>query len=104
MKSLRVGSRGASNTTTTLPEEVLSLSLSLSSRKGGGPGHCCELTELRRTWSAEFIPLPADLRVPRGSGLKSALLKPTAVVPGRGGESYSMPLTLLLPRGERKTC
>src|SRR2546423_13566188 len=38
-----------------------------------------ELSQLRRTWSAEFIPLPADLHVPRGGGLKSALLNSTAV-------------------------
>src|SRR5438552_17905557 len=41
-----------------------------------------ELSELLRTWSAEFIPLPAHLRVPWGSGLKSALLNSTAVHPG----------------------
>src|SRR5207248_6388925 len=38
-----------------------------------------ELSQLRRIWSAEFIPLPADLHVPRGGGLKSALLDSTAV-------------------------
>src|ERR1044071_2462992 len=38
-------------------------------------------TELRWTWSAEFIPLPADLPEPEGGGLKSALLTPTAVQP-----------------------
>src|SRR5947208_7841656 len=43
-----------------------------------------ELNQLRRTWSAEFIPLPADLHVPRGGGLKSALLSSTAVGSGRG--------------------
>src|SRR5206468_7624419 len=43
-----------------------------------------ELSELLRTWSAEFIPLPAHLRVPWGSGLKSALLNSTAVGAGRG--------------------
>src|SRR5437763_1029963 len=41
-----------------------------------------ELSQLRQTWSAEFIPLPADLHVPRGGGLKSALLNSTAVQPG----------------------
>src|SRR5437773_11638622 len=41
-----------------------------------------ELSKLRRTWSAEFIPLPADLPVPWGSGLKSALLNSTAVRSG----------------------
>src|SRR6266581_3516794 len=51
---------------------------------GGGPSGstAVELSELRQTWSAEFIPLPADLRVPRGSGLKSALLNSTAVPSG----------------------
>src|SRR5205814_9910061 len=38
-----------------------------------------ELSQLRRTWSAEFIPLLADLHVPRGGGLKSALLNSRAV-------------------------
>src|SRR5438128_12094707 len=38
-----------------------------------------ELSDLRPTWSAEFIPLPAGLPVPWGSGLKSALLNSTAV-------------------------
>src|SRR5438552_9276648 len=40
-----------------------------------------ELSELLRTWSAEFVPLQAHLRVPWGSGLKSALLNSTAVPP-----------------------
>ena len=40
-----------------------------------------ELSELLRTWTAEFIPLPAHLRVPWGSGLKSALVNSTAVPP-----------------------
>src|SRR5438552_3643211 len=40
-----------------------------------------ELSGLLRTWSAEFIPLPAHLRVPWGSGLKSALLNSTTVHP-----------------------
>src|SRR5256885_11988568 len=45
-----------------------------------GPGSTTvELSQLRRIWSAEFIPLPADLHVPRGGGLKSALLNSTAV-------------------------
>src|SRR5947208_9043652 len=43
-----------------------------------------ELSQLRRTWSAEFIPLPADLHVPRGGGLKSALLNSTALGAGGG--------------------
>src|SRR5205814_9047210 len=52
---------------------------------GRGPGSTAgELSQLRRTWSAEFIPLPADLHVPRGGGLKSALLNSTAVRPVRG--------------------
>ena len=47
-----------------------------------GPGSTAiELNELLRTWSAEFIPLPAHLRVPWRSGLKSALLNSTAVPP-----------------------
>src|SRR5437667_2475701 len=55
-------------------------------RAGGGSGSTAiELSELLRTWSAEFIPLPAHLRVPWGSGLKSALLNSTAVGSGRGG-------------------
>jgi len=50
---------------------------------GERPGSTAvELSQLRRTWSAEFIPLPADLHVPRGGGLKSALLNSTAVLPG----------------------
>src|SRR5438045_4466013 len=52
------------------------------SSRGGGLGRTAvELSQLRRTWSAEFIPLPADLHVPRGGGLKSALLNSTAVPP-----------------------
>src|SRR5438477_3743976 len=46
---------------------------------GGTESTAVELSLLRRTWSAEFIPLPADLHVPRGGGLKSALLNSTAV-------------------------
>src|SRR5437867_10305511 len=46
-----------------------------------------ELSELRWTWSAEFIPLPAEWRGPEGSGLKSALLNSTAVGVG-GGPVY----------------
>src|ERR1043166_570173 len=46
-----------------------------------------ELSELRWTWSAEFIPLPADLAEPEGGGLKSALLNSTAVHPGPLRES-----------------
>src|SRR5947207_16015009 len=54
-------------------------------RSGRGPGNTAvELSLLRRTWSAEFIPLPADLPVPRGGGLKSALLNSTAVGLGKG--------------------
>ena len=48
---------------------------------GGVRGTAVELSQLRGTWSAEFIPLPADLHVPRGGGLKSALLNSTAVGP-----------------------
>src|SRR5438874_11680986 len=48
-------------------------------RAGEGSGSTAvELSQLRRTWSAEFIPLPADLHVPRGGGLKSALLNSRA--------------------------
>src|SRR5438045_5259694 len=55
------------------------------SSRGGGLGRTAvELSQLRRTWSAEFIPLPADLHVPRGGGLKSALLNSTAVGQGEG--------------------
>src|SRR5438477_8117533 len=48
---------------------------------GGTESTAVELSLLRRTWSAEFIPLPADLHVPRGGGLKSALLNSTAMLP-----------------------
>src|SRR5213079_305154 len=48
-------------------------------RQRGQHSTSVELSQLRRTWSAEFIPLPADLHVPRGGGLKSALLNSTAV-------------------------
>src|ERR1043166_4170186 len=52
---------------------------------GGGQGDTAvELSELRRTWSAEFIPLPADLAEPEGGGRKSALLNSTAVGQGEG--------------------
>src|SRR5438045_2487151 len=51
-------------------------------------GTAVELSQLRRTWSAEFIPLPADLHVPRGGALKSALLNSTAV--GRMGARRAM--------------
>src|ERR1051326_494708 len=44
----------------------------------GIKGTAFELSKFRWTWSAKFIPLPAHLRVPRGSGLKSALLNSTA--------------------------
>src|SRR5436190_21104941 len=56
-----------------------------------------ELSQLLRTWSAEFIPLPADLHVPRGGGLKSALLNSTAVGVREGcgrlgvGECWELP-------------
>src|SRR5438552_17881291 len=67
-------------------------------RAGGGSGSTAiELSELLRAWSAEFIPLPAHLRVPWGSGLKSALLNSTAVGPGRGG-TFGEDAPLLGPR------
>ena|ERR1041385_5610069 len=51
-------------------------------RRSGSTG--IELSRLRWTWSAEFIPFPADFPVPWASGLKSALLNSTAVGLGRG--------------------
>ena len=40
-----------------------------------------ELSELRRTWSAEFMPLLSDLPEPEGSGVKSAHFNSKAVPP-----------------------
>ena len=59
-----------------------------------------ELSQLRRTWSAEFIPLPADLHVPRGGGLKSALLNSTAVgtESRQGRKSFARTIALIFFR------
>src|SRR6266536_5048479 len=52
------------------------------------PPTAVELSELQRTWSADFSPLPEELPQPEGGGLKSALLNSRAVPsPPREGET-----------------
>ena len=62
----------------------------LLQRAGRGmQGTAVELSELRWTWNAEFIPLPADLRELEGSGLKSTHLNSMAVeVQGEGACAF----------------